>query len=229
MPAKWQFFGDTAHMLSEFLRGFQTNSPMMSFLCGSLETIIRRVMKMFIKEDVLNKAVTAFRLIKIKVSETSNQLAIGDVKLTTATEALLKSCSVDKSAKENICRECVIFLLRMVQKLQEKTPLKDQIVRCLNCFIPKAMIENKEECVVKFDKIIELIQEKGHLSAKEGDDAKYQFDDFNIAQKNFELFYGFDWGKDRPDDFYGQHLNKNKTYSSLWKLLIFGFVFSWTK
>ena len=47
MPAKWQFFGDTAH--------FQTNIPMMFFLCGSLETMIRRVMKMFIKENVLNK------------------------------------------------------------------------------------------------------------------------------------------------------------------------------
>ena len=122
MPAKLQFFGDVAHMVSEFLRGFQINSPMMSFLCGSLETMIRCVMKMFIKEDVLNEAVTTFRLIKIKVSEISNQLAIGDVKLTTATEALLKSCTVDKAAKENFCRDCVTFLLRMVQKLQKKSP-----------------------------------------------------------------------------------------------------------
>ena len=104
MPAKLQFFGDVAHMVSEFLRGFQTN------------------MKMFIKEDVLNEAVTTFRLIKIKVSEISNQLAIGDVKLTTATEALLKSCTVDKASKENFCRDGVTFLLRMVQKLQKKSP-----------------------------------------------------------------------------------------------------------
>ena len=94
--------------------------------------MIRRVMKMFIKEDVLNEAVTAFRLIKIKVSETSNQLVIDDVKLTTATGALLKSFSVDKAAKENFRRDCVTFLLKMVQKLQEKSPLKYQIVRCLN-------------------------------------------------------------------------------------------------
>ena len=83
---------------------------------------------------------SAFRLIKIKVSEPSNQLAIGDVKLTAATEALLKSCSVDKVAKEDFRRDCVTFLLRMVQKLQENSP---QIVRCLNCFVSKAMIENK--------------------------------------------------------------------------------------
>ena len=50
------------------------------------------------------------------------------------------------------------------------------------------------------------MHEKGHFSAKEGDNAKYQLDDFidNIAQKNFELFSGFDCGKDCRDDFYGQ-------------------------
>ena len=132
MPTKLQFFGYVAHILSEFLGGFQNNSPMMPLLCGFLETMIRRVMKMFIKEDVLNETVTVFRLIKIKFSETSNQLVIGDVKLTTATEALLKSCSVDKAAKENFRRDFVTFLLRMVQKLQEKSPLKYQIVRCLS-------------------------------------------------------------------------------------------------
>ena len=107
-------------------------------------------------------------------------------------------------------------------------PPKYQIVRCLNCFVPKAMTECKEECVIKFDKIVELMDEKGHLSAKEGNDAKYQSNDFidNITQKNFELSSGFDWGKDHLDNFYGQWLNKNKTYSSLWKVLILSFVLS---
>lgn len=41
---------------------------------------------------------------------------------------------------------------------------------------------------VIFDKIVKLMHEKGHFPAKEGDDAKCQFDDVNdiIAQKNFE-------------------------------------------
>ena len=157
----------------------------------------------------MNEAITAFWLIKIKVSESSNQLAIVDVKLSTATEALLKFCSIDKAAKGNFYRDCVTFLLRIVQKFQEKSPLKYQIFCCLNCFDPKAMIENKVECVVKFDKIIELMHKKGHLSAKEVDDAKYQFDDFinNVAQKNFEFFSEFDWGKDCLDGFYGQWLS----------------------
>ena len=54
------------------------------------------------------------------------------------------------------------------------------------------MIENREECVVKFDKIVELIHKKGHLSAKEGDNAKYQFNDFvdNISLNNLSCSLG---------------------------------------
>ena len=40
------------------------------------------------------------------------------------------------------------------------------------------------------------MDEKGYLSAK-GDDGKHQFDDVidTIAKENFELFSGFNWGK----------------------------------
>ena len=105
----------------------------------------------------------------------------------------MKPCSVDKTAKENFRGDTVTFLLRMVEKLQEKSPLKYQIVPCLNCFVSEAMIE-KKECVFKFDKIVESMHEKGHLSAKGSGNTKHQFNDFidNIAQKNFNLFSGFD-------------------------------------
>ena len=78
------------------------------------------MMKMFLKEDVLNEAVTAFLLIKVKVSESSNQLAIGDVKLTTATEALLKSCSVDKAAKEK--RIVLVFFWEWCRNFERRAP-----------------------------------------------------------------------------------------------------------
>ena len=83
-----------------------------------------------------------------------------------------------------------------MQKFQEKSPLKYQIVCCSKCFALKTLVLKKEECVAKFDKIVEIMDKKGQLSVK-GDDGKHQFDDFiyNIAKENFELLSGFDWGK----------------------------------
>ena len=68
-----------------------------------------------------------------------------------------------------------------------------------------AVVLKKEECVAKFDKMFEIMQEKGHLTAKEVNDAKHQFNDFihNITKKNFELLSMFDWGKECLDDFVG--------------------------
>lgn len=62
----------------------------------------------------------------------------------------------------------------------------------LNCFVSKALVQKKEECVVKFGKTVEIMQEEGHFSAV-GDDAKHQLDDFidNIAKESFELFSEF--------------------------------------
>lgn len=82
-------------------------------------------------------------------------------------------------------------------------------MRCLNCFVSKSLIQNREECADKFDKIVEIMHTKGHLATKEGEDDKYQSDDFNsnIAKENFELFSQFDWGKERLADFYEQWLN----------------------
>ena len=83
-----------------------------------------------------------------------------------------------------------------MQKLQEKSPLNYQIAHYSKCFALKTLVLKKGECVVKFDKIVEIMDEKGHLSAK-GDDGKHQFDDFidSLAKENFELLSGFNLGK----------------------------------
>ena len=45
-------------------------------------------------------------------------------------------------------------------------------MRCLNCFVSKSLIQNREECADKFDKIVEIMHTKGHLATKEGEDDK---------------------------------------------------------
>ena len=72
---------------------------MMPFLNDSLEVIIGCIMKMFILNKVLKEAVTSCQLVKIKISNTRNQLVLDDVKLTTGTGVLLKSHNVNKDVK----------------------------------------------------------------------------------------------------------------------------------
>ena len=73
--------------MSEFLKHFQTDSPVLPFL---LESILRRVMKMLLLSLYLEKAATSFQLLKLNYKSDSHYLALQSTKLSTVTELLLK-------------------------------------------------------------------------------------------------------------------------------------------
>ena len=54
---------DIANILSEFVTKFQTNNPVLPFLSDLLESILRRLMKLFILAEVIKAAATTYKLI----------------------------------------------------------------------------------------------------------------------------------------------------------------------
>ena len=111
----------------------------MPFLSDPLEFHIQQLIKMFLQNSVLKETVTAYQLIKIGVSLKNNQLPGTSLGLPTATERKLRSCNTTHNLEKN-----VTFLVRIIQKFQEKSPLKYEMVGCLNCFVTKSMIERRE-------------------------------------------------------------------------------------
>ena len=76
IKVKFHFFKDLASHLEVFLRKYQTDDPMMPFLSNELETILGCLMKMFLKDNILEEAVTPFKLVKVDVNKTENQCLI---------------------------------------------------------------------------------------------------------------------------------------------------------
>ena len=114
-------------------------------------------MKFFILAEVIKAAATAYKLIKLDVFDKSIRLPASSVKLTTATEAFLSSEDISASEKSNFRQDCIILMSRMISKLQERNPLKYQIVRCMSCIAPTKLINEKDECILKFSKIVEKL------------------------------------------------------------------------
>ena len=54
---------DIANILSEFVTKFQTNNPVLPFLSDLLESILRRLMKLFILAEDIKAAATTYKLI----------------------------------------------------------------------------------------------------------------------------------------------------------------------
>ena len=90
---------------------FQTDNPIMSFLSDLLESILKRLVKVFILAEAIKAAATAYKLIKLYVFDKNVRLPVSSVKLTTATEAFLSSEGILASEKSD-------FLVRLHNSIE---------------------------------------------------------------------------------------------------------------
>ena len=66
MIIKFHFFKDIVENLQAFLKGFQTEGSMALWMSDTLETLVRRFLKMFIENTIVDDASTPYQLIKTK-------------------------------------------------------------------------------------------------------------------------------------------------------------------
>ena len=71
--AKLHFFKCFATQLQPFLSKYQTNRPMVPFLCDDLCQVIKALMRRFVKKDVLNAA-SDEKLTKLDVTDSKNHV-----------------------------------------------------------------------------------------------------------------------------------------------------------
>ena len=71
--AKLHFFKCIATQLQPFLSKYQTNRPMVPFLCDDLCQVIKALMRRFVKKDVLNAA-SDEKLTKLDVTDSKNHV-----------------------------------------------------------------------------------------------------------------------------------------------------------
>ena len=79
MIIKFHFSKDIADHLQIFLKGFQTDAPMVPLMSDTLKTLVRRFLKMFINNTIVDDASTPYQLIKINVNDNGNQLPLHKV------------------------------------------------------------------------------------------------------------------------------------------------------
>ena len=74
MIIKFHFFKDIADQLQTFLKRFQTDAPIVPLMSDTLETLMRRFLKIFTKNTIVDDASTPYPLLKINVNDRDNQL-----------------------------------------------------------------------------------------------------------------------------------------------------------
>ena len=84
---------------------------------------------MFVLPVVIEKANTPYKLIKLDLTKADACLPLELIKLGRATNDNLKSLHVSKEVKLKPRKDSLRFLKALVQKLQERSPLKYSFIR----------------------------------------------------------------------------------------------------
>ena len=212
------FFRFIANLLNAFLVKFQSDTPLVPFVSKSLAAVVRELLRIFIKGDVLQKATTPYKLIKIDVTQKENLVPSSQIRLDTATKAALNKATTTDTKKLRFKDDCIIVLTTLIQKLQNRCPLTSSIVWNSECLSPKHIIEEAPEASQNmFTQLVECLHTLKWLTADQADRGKRQFDEFlKVAHREEGRFVSFNFINDRLDEFYAPFLHKNKEYVDMW-------------
>jgi hypothetical protein len=120
----------------------------------------------------------AYKLIKLDVSNKESWLPFQQIHLGTATKTALNKSGATDSVELKFKGDCVLLLVKMIAKIQERSPLKYSIARNSSCFSPLEMVRNKEACILKLGSLADKLYEMKWISASDSDSAKQQFDTY---------------------------------------------------
>ena len=89
-----------------------------------------------------------------------------------------------------------MFLIGIVQKLQERKSLLSSLVWCASATDPTNMAAESQACIIKFDALVDRLHRHGCLTVSERDgEAKSDFRDFlqNVVRSGKDKFTQLDW------------------------------------
>ena len=74
--------------------------------------------------------------------------------------------------------ECLTLLVGLIEKLVERCPLRYNIVRHSSCFDPLEIVNHTDACILKANRLIDIIFQSTWVSENEADKAKQEYGDF---------------------------------------------------
>ena len=223
LPAKLANFLSVAKQLTPFLTKFQTDKPMLPFLCSDLANLVRALMSRFIKSAILSEAKTISKLIAIDVTKRENHVDYSKLDLGFSTEQILKNLVTGKKLSDRQAMEFRMeaksFLVVVVKKILEKSPLSFTLSRNMVLLDPRNMIPDKlEENKPKLKVLLRVLIEAKRLTNDDADVVLRQYEQFvlDIVSQSAGEFKNFDPVTSRCDTLFYNSMNTSATYDKLW-------------
>ena len=113
-PAKLHFFSFVAGIFQPFLVKYQSDKPMVPFVLDVLLRLVKRILLLVLKPDVVNPCTSITALKKIDLNEKDNFLKAKEIKLGFGARECIKNLKKsDLLSSQNLqtyMNECIIFV-----------------------------------------------------------------------------------------------------------------------
>jgi len=225
---KLEVFSYVASLLEPYLLAYQTDKPMIPFMCCDIEKLLRNILKLFVKQEVINACSSPTELKEIDISKKENLLKRKNIKLGFSAEtrlsALRKQDTITSIEIDSFRKDCIALYVRLFEKFIERTPLGSVIIRNSTVFNPKLMINmSAGDAERKYKSILTHLISLKYVTSVSSDKALHQFIDFvGETRVNQDIFNDFNREKDRLDEFYFKkcNINKYKEFAATVKIIL---------
>ncbi|KAJ8048247.1 hypothetical protein HOLleu_00489 [Holothuria leucospilota] len=161
------------------------------------------------------------------VKDSSTHCPVGDVDIgftpQRKVKALVSTNKISARQALEFKSEYKQFLMKIVLKLLEKSPIQYQLARCAVCLDPRRMVSQQTDCQIKFKRILEHFVAANRLKDDECDAIIREYGNFLEAVKASPSAYKeFDPHKDsmRIDTFLFNKMGSNDDYFRLWQRVV---------
>ena len=137
LPLRLAFFEEVAKKLIKFLRRFQTDSPVVSFLVDTIEEILKDFCGRFILSDIMSKTVKTVDLIEI---------SIGDLGIALRHDigVLKKKGMISDMQIARFKEDGKNSLVTLANHIATKTSVQSYFARCARSLNPIYMVDNPD-------------------------------------------------------------------------------------
>ena len=139
---------------------YQKDQPMIPYMYKDLQKLLRKLILLIVKPDVLQNCKSATDIKNLDLSDKSNLLKLKDINIGFAASWKLKELNwkdlITNGQIASFFNDVILFIHSTVQKLLEKSPIFYNIVCNSLAFDPQVVVnENIEDMQYKLKKLLE--------------------------------------------------------------------------
>ena len=229
IEAKMTCFSFICSIVEPYLKKYQCEKPMIPFMYNDLKALVKGLLQLITKADVLSKSKTGVQMSKIDLKKEENLLPLKEIELGFGVKDILKTMRRNDTATVNeintFKKEAQCFILGVLDKIFERSPIKQEFLRSCLVFDPAFILSNNKQGLIKrFKSLLQYLLNLKIMSPTQCDTAVQEYDQFcdNELKKFRVIFEEFNENETRLDHFFFTKVNANayETLSFVIKLIL---------